>query len=48
LPLIILTTISADVGQDGPRALEALGGIATAHSAELKAGLAAINAKKKN
>ena len=38
---------SAD-GEDGPRALEALGGIATAHSAELKAGLAAFNAKKKS
>ncbi|MDP8995711.1 MAG: hypothetical protein M3O03_01720 [Pseudomonadota bacterium] len=46
--LLILTTISAAVGEDGPRAPEALGGIATAHNAELKAGLAAINAKKKN
>ena len=46
--LLILNTISAAVGEDGPRALEALSGIATARSAELKAGLAAINAKKKN
>lgn len=40
--------INAADGEDGPRALEALGGIAVAHSAELKAGLAAFNAKKKN
>ena len=39
--------INAADGEDGPRALEALGGIAVAHSAELKAGLAAFKAKKK-
>ena len=39
--------INAADGEDGPRAIEALGGIAVAHSAELKAGLAAFNAKKK-
>ena len=38
---------SAD-GEDGPRAVESLGGIAAVHSAELKAGLAAFNAKKKS
>ena len=40
--------IYAADGEDGPRALESLGGIAAAHSAELKAGLAAFNAKKKS
>ena len=40
--------INAAEGEDAPRALEALGGIAVAHSAELKAGLAAFNARKKN
>ena len=39
--------INAADGEDGPRAIEALGGIAVAHSAELKASLAAFNAKKK-
>ena len=39
--------INAADGEDGPRALEALAGIAVAHSAELKAGLVAFNAKKK-
>ena len=39
--------INASDGEDGPRALEALGGIAVAHSTELKAGLAAFAAKKK-
>lgn len=34
--------------EDRPRALEVLGGIAMAHSQEVKAGLAAFNAKKKN
>ena len=40
--------INAADGEDGPRALEALGGIAVAHSTELKAGLAAFAAKKKS
>ena len=40
--------INAAEGEDAPRAIEALGGIAAAHSAELKAGLAAFSAKKKN
>ncbi len=40
--------INAADGEDAPRAIEALGGIAAAHSAELKAGLAAFAAKKKN
>ena len=40
--------INAAEGEDAPRALEAMGGIAAAHSAELKAGLAAFAAKKKN
>ncbi|MDE2385615.1 MAG: enoyl-CoA hydratase/isomerase family protein [Alphaproteobacteria bacterium] len=40
--------INAADGEDAPRALEALGGIAAAHSAELRAGLAAFAAKKKN
>ena len=40
--------INVAEGEEGPRALEALGGIATAHSAELKAGLAAYNARKKS
>ena len=39
--------INAADGEDGPRALEALGGMAAAHSTELKAGLAAFAAKKK-
>ena len=40
--------INAAEGEDAPRAIEALGGIAAAHSAELKAGLAAFSAKKNN
>lgn len=40
--------INAAESEDAPRAIEALGGIAAAHSAELKAGLAAFAAKKKN
>ena len=40
--------INAAAGEDAPRAIEALGGIAAAHSSELKAGLAAFAAKKKN
>ena len=40
--------INAAQGEDQARALEALGGIAAAHSTELKAGLAAFNAKKRN
>ncbi len=40
--------INAAEGEDAPRALEALGGIAVAHSAELKAGIAAYNARKKS
>ena len=40
--------INAAEGEDAPRAIEALGGIAAAHSAELRAGLAAFSAKKKN
>jgi enoyl-CoA hydratase/carnithine racemase len=40
--------INAAEGEDAPRAIEALGGIAAAHSAELKAGLAAFKTKKKN
>jgi len=40
--------INAAENEDGPRAIEALGGIAAAHSAELKAGLATFKAKKKN
>ena len=40
--------INAAEGEDAPRAIEALGGIAAAHSAELKAGLAAFSGKKKN
>ncbi|MEP6827183.1 MAG: enoyl-CoA hydratase/isomerase family protein [Aestuariivirga sp.] len=40
--------INAAEGEDASRAIEALGGIAAAHSAELKAGLAAFNAKKKD
>ena len=40
--------INAAEGEDAPRAIEALGGIAAAHSVELKAGLAAFSAKKKN
>ena len=40
--------INAAEGEDAPRAIEALGGIAAAHSAELKAGLAEFSAKKKN
>ena len=39
--------INAAEGEDAPRAFEALGGIAAAHSAELKVGLAAFTAKKK-
>ena len=39
--------INAADGEDVPRALEALGGIAAAHSAELRTGLAAFHAKKK-
>ncbi len=38
--------INAAEGEDPERALEALGGIAAAHSQELKAGLAAFRAKK--
>ncbi len=38
--------INAAEGEDAERALEALGGIAAAHSAELKAGVAAFRAKK--
>jgi hypothetical protein len=34
--------------EDASRTFEALGGIAPAQSAELKAGLAALNAQKKN
>ncbi len=40
--------INAAEGEDAPRALEALGGIAAAHSAELKVGLATFSTKKKN
>ena len=40
--------INAASGEDAPRAIEALGGIAAAHSSELKAGLAAFAAKKRN
>jgi enoyl-CoA hydratase len=40
--------INAAEGEDVPRALEALGGIAAAQSEELKAGLAAFKAKKRN
>jgi len=40
--------INVAEGEEGPRALEALGGIAVSHSAELKAGLAAYNARKKS
>ena len=40
--------INAAEGEDAPRAIEALGGIAAAHSVELKAGLAAFSARKKN
>jgi len=40
--------INAAEGEDAPRAIEALGGIAAAHSAELKAGIAAFKSKKKN
>ncbi len=40
--------INAAEGEDTARTVEALGGIATAHSAELKVGLAAFSAKKKN
>ena len=40
--------INAADGEDGPRAFEALGGIAAAHSAELKAGLAAFNVSTKS
>ena len=40
--------INAAEGEDAPRAIEALGGIVAAHSAELRAGLAAFSAKKKN
>ena len=39
--------INAADGEDGERAMETLAGIAAAHSAELKAGLAAFRAKKK-
>jgi enoyl-CoA hydratase len=38
--------INAAEGEDAERALEALGGIAAAQSAELKAGVAAFRAKK--
>ena len=38
--------INAAEGEDADRALEALGGIAAAHSSELKAGVAAFRAKK--
>lgn len=38
--------INAAEGEDAERALEALGGIAAAHSSELKAGVAAFRAKK--
>ena len=38
--------INAAEGEDTERALEALGGIAAAHSHELKSGLAAFRAKK--
>jgi enoyl-CoA hydratase len=38
--------INAAEGEDAARALEALGGIAAAHSGELKAGVAAFRAKK--
>jgi enoyl-CoA hydratase len=40
--------INAAEGEDASRAIEALGGIAAAHSAELKVGLAAFTVKKKN
>lgn len=40
--------INAAEGEDASRALEALGGIAAAHSAELRAGLAAFDDKKKS
>ena len=40
--------INAAEGEDAARAIEALGGIAAAHSAELKVGLAAFAAKNKN
>ena len=40
--------INAAEDEDTPRALEAMSGIAAAHSAELKVGLAAFTAKKKN
>lgn len=38
--------INAAEGEDADRALESLGGIAAAHSGELKAGIAAFRAKK--
>lgn len=40
--------INAAEGEDGPRAIEALSGIAVAHSSELKAGIKSFDAKKKN
>jgi enoyl-CoA hydratase len=39
--------INAAEGEDADRALESLGGVAAAHSGELKAGVAAFRVKKK-